>query len=224
MLAMPNSPYCHSHATHAKLDAATLAAELSQAAASLATPEDVHRVTAKIFLALCEDRISLKKAGMLSYLAQTLLRAHREIAIHRKMEMEWKEMEKEKSGEYSRISDWSLRLPDRSDPSSVTPADTIKPDSAVLAPSELPADSNQPLNPPVPENPPPQSPSPSSVSTATQAPPLPDLNHFFPLDLTLPPGLQDHNKNIPPPDAEELRWRELNRGRYASRRTFREWR
>jgi hypothetical protein len=219
MLTTPDSRYCHSHAAHAKLDATTLAGELSLAAASLATPEDVHRVTAKIFLALCEDRISIKKAGMLSYLAQTLLRANREIAIHRKMEMEWKEIEEEKSGQYSRISEWSLR-PDPSDPPSVTLADTLKPESAILAPAGLPADSNQPLDAPAPGNPPPQSPSPPSVSTATQAPPRPDLNHFFPIDLTLAPGLQDRHNNSPPPGPEELRRREPNRGRHASRRTF----
>jgi hypothetical protein len=134
MLTTPGSRYCHSHATHAKLDATSLAAELSQAAASLATPEDVHRVTAKIFLALCEDRISLKKAGMLSYLAQTLLRAHREMAIHRKMEMEWKELEQQQARRSNgQIYGWNVPRPDRSDPPSVTLSDAMETNSTNLS-------------------------------------------------------------------------------------------
>jgi len=117
MLANPGSRYCHSHASHAKLDATTLAAELSLAAASLAAPEDVHRVLAKIFLALCDDRISLKKAGTLSYIAQMLLRSHREIAVHKKMEMERKEKEEQNTplqpGES--IHGWFIPRPDRSE-------------------------------------------------------------------------------------------------------------
>jgi hypothetical protein len=43
------------------------------------------------------------------------------------------------------------------------------------------------------------------------------FNHFYPIDPSLKAGLQDLRKNIPPPDAEELRWRELSR-RYSRRR------
>jgi hypothetical protein len=234
MLTAPDSRYCHSHATHAKLDATTLAAELSLAAASLAAPEDVHRVTAKIFLALCEDRISLKKAGMLSYLAQTLLRAHREMAVHRKMEMEWKEIEQQKASAASgQIHGWNVPRPDRSDPpppstestahlpqsdsgtARETPAvsEAAKPNSTNPAPPELTAESTEPAKTPARKSPPPQDPPRATMSAATQTSPRPDLNHFFPIDFTLPPGLQDHRKNIPPPDAEELRGRELSRRR-----------
>jgi hypothetical protein len=238
MLATPASRYCHSHSNHAKLDATSLAAELSQAAAALATPEDVHRVTAKIFLALCEDRISLKKAGMLSYLAQTLLRAHREIAIHRKMEMEWQEMEQQKASESSgSIRGWIVPRPDRSDPplpsaesvtaspqsdSGISPeiqpvSDTAE---ASLKQTELRAESSEPSAAPAKKSPP-KTPPRTTVSTATQTTPPPDLNHFYPIDFTLPPGLQDHRKNIPPPDAEELRSRELSRRYVTGRRSFR---
>jgi hypothetical protein len=117
MLAISGSRYCLSHEKHAKLDATTLAAELSLAAASLAAPEDVHRVLAKIFLALCDDRISLKKAGTLSYIAQMLLRSHREIAVHKKMEMERKEKEEQDAplqpGET--IRGWFVPVEDRSE-------------------------------------------------------------------------------------------------------------
>jgi hypothetical protein len=42
----------------------------------------------------------------------------------------------------------------------------------------------------------------------------PDLNHFYPRDSTLRPGLQQLRNTTAPPDEEELRWRELSR-RYA---------
>jgi hypothetical protein len=42
-------------------------------------------------------------------------------------------------------------------------------------------------------------------------PPLADLNHFYPRDPTLRPGLQQPRHTNPPPDEEELRWRELSR-------------
>jgi hypothetical protein len=221
MLTTPDSRYCHSHATHAKLDATTLAAELSLAAASLATPEDVHRALGKIFLALCDDRISLKKAGTLSYIAQMLLRSHREMAIHRKMEMEWKEIEGQHAplqpGET--IRGWFIPSADRSDPAppptesaapspqsdSGTPgetptvSETAKPNSTNSASPELTAESSEPPKIPARKSPPPENPPHTTISAATQAPPRPDLNHLFPIDFTLPPGLQDHRKNIPPP-------------------------
>jgi hypothetical protein len=55
--------------------------------------------------------------------------------------------------------------------------------------------------------------------TPKSVPPAPptDLNHFYPFDPTLKAGLQTSVNTIPPPDAEELRWREVSR-RFAPRR------
>ncbi|HYW65830.1 MAG TPA: hypothetical protein VFB10_03930, partial [Candidatus Dormibacteraeota bacterium] len=55
----------------------------------------------------------------------------------------------------------------------------------------------------------PQSPEKSSGTR-----PSPDLNHFYPRDPTLRPGLQQPRNTYVPPDEEELCWRELRR-RYA---------
>jgi len=74
-----------------------------------------------------------------------------------------------------------------------------------------------------------------SPSAATPAPPKPlppgFHNHFFPIDLTLPPGSQDLTKNIPHPDAAECARRNARRGLGPSRsqphlssRFFRLWR
>ena len=85
MPASPGAPYCLSHVKNTVIVASTLAAELSQAAGSLAAPEDVNRVLAKIFLALAEDRLSTRKAAVLGYIGQMLLRSHREMAFHKKL-------------------------------------------------------------------------------------------------------------------------------------------
>jgi hypothetical protein len=252
MLTVPGSRYCYSHASHAKLDAASLAAELSIAAASLASPEDVHRVLAKIFLALCDDRISLKKAGTLSYIAQMLLRAHREIAVHKKLQEDRDEKEELKRQEMDGsqfVSSWIVPdcvRPDELEPAATTANSSLTAVAAGPQASTSPKLATDPSG--IPGSPNPDQGDPagaqtnnngnehnrlgSSAETAPksqrsavqnkqrivpQTPALPDLNHFHPIDFNLPPGLQDHRRNIPPPDAEEIRRRELRR-RYCSTR------
>ncbi|HEY2458575.1 MAG TPA: hypothetical protein VGI13_14830 [Candidatus Acidoferrum sp.] len=65
-----------------------LAAELAAAAGNLDSPEDVNRVLCKVFLAVTQDRITPRKASVLGYLGQMILRSHREIANNRKLEQQ----------------------------------------------------------------------------------------------------------------------------------------
>ncbi|HEY1467998.1 MAG TPA: hypothetical protein VGF61_03060 [Candidatus Acidoferrum sp.] len=58
-----------------------VAAELSQAAGSLDSPEDVNRLLSKTVLAFIDGRLPHKTAGMIGFLGQILLRTHREIAF-----------------------------------------------------------------------------------------------------------------------------------------------
>jgi hypothetical protein len=188
-----------------------LAAELSKAAGELATPADVNRVLGKIFLALLEDRISLKKAGTLGFLGQMILRADREIAFH--------EIADRRSGKIPVIFD--LPRPIRDDPApdpqtSPDPAHPLTNTVSLTDPAHpSPAQTATPTaNPSAPAAPDPQ---PSKTAPPPPPPKPVDYNHFFPFDPSLPPGSQDPRKNIPPPDEAELRRREYRRGFRPSR-------
>ena len=61
----------------------TLCSELEQAAGSLQGPEDVLNVLSAVFRATAQNRIPPRKAAVLGYLGQMLLRAHREVAHRR---------------------------------------------------------------------------------------------------------------------------------------------
>jgi hypothetical protein len=237
MLAASESRFCRSHSQFSRRDATTLTAELSQVAGSLASPEDVQRVLAKIFLALLEDRVSTRKAAVLGYLGQMLLRSQREVLV-RKDSVEEDRVKQDIQAFYNDPSPSAIktRTLDRNvalaedalkvakeaqaaDQAAKEESSTTK--AALPQPSPQP----QPSTPAAPSSAPQKtlqsrhdagqssSAKPESVPKAPQF----DFNHFYPHDPTLKPGLQDPNKTLPPPDAQELRWRELNR-RFAPRR------
>ncbi len=92
-LAAGDGKYCVAHGKaggpkgphlHLETPEEALQAELTEAAGNLDSPEAVSRVLGKIFMALLQDRLSLRKAGTLGFLGQMLLRSQREIAFHRK--------------------------------------------------------------------------------------------------------------------------------------------
>jgi len=217
MFASPDSPYCPHHAQSKLLVTSALAAELTQAAGSLASPEDVNRVLSKIFLALAADRLTTRKAAVLSYIGQMLLRSHREIAFHKKLAVE--EADREAAQERQNALDrWEIPRPIRD------PVEPPKPTIAEGAPTTQ--DAPAPVTSPAPSNPPSvdehdsaaepaKKPSPSAEPSKLFQPPV-DLNHFYPRDPTLPPSVQRPNYYFPP-DPEELRYRELRR-QYASQR------
>jgi len=227
MSASPGSLYCHSHAKNNVIVASTLAAELSQAAGSLRAPEDVNRVLAKIFLALAEDRLSTRKAAVLGYLGQMLLRSHREIAFHKKLAEE--EANHNDSGFPHGVD--ILAMTDEAPAPAVTPPSQPPFPSSILECGGSPPLSQSPVPPTNHNSSPPAAtalqPIPTSPKTPPVAqpshdpsqpyPPLADLNHFYPRDPTLRPGLQQPRNTTVYPDEEELRWRELSR-RYASPR------
>lgn len=217
MPASPDSLYCRSHAKNTVIVASTLAAELSQAAGSLGTPEDVNRVLAKIFLALAADRLSTRKAAVLGYIGQMLLRSHREIAFHKKLAEE----EADREAEEERLregSSWNIPRPIRDDP--------VEPPQPAVAETAPPAqdDASAPLASPAPSTSPSANEPGSTTAPAKKPPfispsdeppqpypPLADLNHFYPRDPTIPPTLQQPRNTTSPPGEEEHRWRELRR-------------
>jgi hypothetical protein len=254
MSASPGSLYCLSHAKNTNIVASALAAELSQAADSLGAPEDVNRVLAKIFLALAEDRLSTRKAAVLGYLGQMLLRSHREIAFHKKLADEEAARETEEEN-LRAVNSWTIPRPIRdADPIAPPVQAVAETDNtvygavppAVTAPSQGPASSanlecGPPTAGPLSQQPAPPTnhdstapvitashptPAPAKKTSTTKPfsdpsqpyPPLADLNHFYPRDPTLRPGLQQPRNTTVYPDEEELRWRELSRRCASTRR------
>ena len=201
MLAAPGSAYCRCHSKKKGFLASTLAAELSRAAGSLEAPEDVNRVLAKIFLALAEDRLSTRKAAVLGYLGQMLLRSHREIAFHKKLADE--EAERNYSGPPNVLDILGITsespapscAPTSDPPSQTDSASTNEPNSTATTEQQPAASPDQPA---------PINSAPSS-STSSPPPKPPNLDHFYPRDPALPPGLQDPNRfSSPTPSLEEL--------------------
>ena len=83
-----NPTFCFIHSPKPDDDPApdqAFQAELAQSAATLDSPADVRRILSKLFVAVLEDRIPLRKARLLNAMSHTLLRAHREIAYHQKL-------------------------------------------------------------------------------------------------------------------------------------------
>ncbi|HEY2459577.1 MAG TPA: hypothetical protein VGI16_02165 [Candidatus Acidoferrum sp.] len=72
----PAALYCPRHASlHPNSpDATDLAPELLGTLTEIETPEDTQRLLSKLFVLLVQDRVSLKKASVLTYILQQLLR------------------------------------------------------------------------------------------------------------------------------------------------------
>ena len=254
MPAVPDSRFCLSHARLAQLDASDLATELTSVAGSLESPEEVHGLLAKVALAVVAGRMSARKAAVLGYLGQMLLRSHREIAFQKKLDGEIAEAAEEKALQEDREFCWrrslanagsqkyaAYRDPDLSPDTAAAPAPV-----APLQPEPRTAEGSQTLTPvsaeqqrvdPAPSASLTSSPSQnsssspispaatdsassgtsssstsftSSTSSTPSSPKPPDLNHFYPRDPTLAPGLQDPNRlTFSPPDRAVLARRNL---------------
>ena len=84
-LAISGTSFCERHNRNAELKEARsktefdLGAQLAEAAVKLSSPEDLNLVLGQIFRALSLDLISTRKAAVLGYLVQMLLRTQHEI-------------------------------------------------------------------------------------------------------------------------------------------------
>ncbi len=234
----PSSPhFCFTHIPAAPPPDQAFLLELSQAAADLSSPEDVNRVLAKIFRALIEDRLSIKKAGTLSYIAQMILRTQREIAFHKKIQQQeaakqvedvpyftrdiprpirgnvYPEDIERKERELAQLKKEVAEQAANSAALEHAPASDATLPVADLAQPESPDTTTSAAPPPSSTNPRPEKSAP--LKSKPKTPPPPDLNHFYPWDPTLPPGRQDATKNVPPPDPPAQRMRLTSRQYYA---------
>jgi hypothetical protein len=193
----PENPFCKDHVPPPPPGTPEeLAFALQRAAADFSSPQDVKNVMAKVFCAMLERRLSPKEAGVLCYIAQTILHCQRLSAYFDKVKDEQAEeeddgIERNYYGDpiipYHPPSDNTVH----SDTASTSTAQPAKPEESVPpAPAASPAQ-------PAPAN------SGLSPSTSSTPPKPPDLNHFFPRDPSLSPGLQSPSRLPPPPLSRE---------------------
>jgi hypothetical protein len=161
---------------------AALAAELAEAAGDFTKPENVNRVLAKIFHALAAGRLTTKKAGVLSYIAQTILHSQREIAVQKKLEEETRRRDNPYTGPLIDCVPRAIR-DDPPEPSRDDARNPYLENARKTGWRSTPDDS------------------------PSFAQPSPDLHHFYPWDPTLPPGTQDPHSNLPPETRKPTRSR-----------------
>jgi hypothetical protein len=210
--------------THKPTPEQLTASELTEAAGTLSSPDEVHRFLKAVLLNRVRGRITPKEASVYSYLCQNLLRSLREIDHFKELQAE----REERNSTPHKIS-WNLPRPDRSDPPESTTTD-----SAIVHSPTTATDSPLPTTPPTTSpaastissasNPPAVATTPSksatvstSLTTATSNPPF-DPSHFYPIDPTLRRGSQNPDRNVPPPDETECRRLAARRGLLFNRR------
>ena len=82
----PETHFCKEHLPSPDSNCSEeLALALKTAARNFDTPETVKDVLFLVFCALAEEKISERRAGILCYLAQTILHSHRAIAHQKKI-------------------------------------------------------------------------------------------------------------------------------------------
>jgi hypothetical protein len=222
MLPLDGSSYCPAHIPKPDSIASSdqlATSDLLQAAGAFSSPEDVHRFLAQVTLQLIQDRISLKKAGLFSYLGQNILRAQREIAFHQKLKQEAQCHEEEESNEpygtYEIPRPWRGAAGELPPSQRSTTEATAHNNAAVNAPvkAEIPAaspavyssvkptstlatHSSQHSSPAEPSAAPSATMSarPATPPAKTQPPPEPpppirEMRHFYPIDPTLHPSV-----------------------------------
>ena len=183
----PENPFCKDHAPPPPPGTPEeLACALQRAAADFSSPQDVKNVMAKVFCTTLERRLSPKEAGVLCYIAQTILHCQRLDAYLEKVKQEQAEEEDdgiERNYNGDPIINYDPR-PDYPDSSDTVPSSTAHPTKPQESAPPVPAASQTQ---PAPAN--------SALPSSTSSPPPkpPNLNHFYPRDPALPPGSQDPN-------------------------------
>jgi len=225
--------------THKSTPEQLTTVELTEAAGTLSTPDEVHRFLKAVLLNRVRGRITPKEASVYSYLCQNLLRSLREIDHFRELQSE-----REERNRIPENFGWSLPRPDRSDYPEATSSNSLVHSTAIAAENvaagscpehregsarlPLPAESPAATSAPVSASSPISSASDAAVAIAPPMPsisilpPTPnppfDPSHFYPFDPTLKRGSQNPDLNIPPPDEAECRRLAARRGLLFNRR------
>ena len=229
--------------THKPSSEQLTTAELTEAAGTLSSPDEVHRFLKAVLLNRVRGRITPKEASVYSYLCQNLLRSLREIDHFQQLQSEREDLNRPRRPSTWNVPTglrpvepgllWHLPRPDRSDPpEATTPNAVIDPtpvaaDNVGAASGRLPLPAESPATTAVPvsgsstnsssSNETPSAKPPVSIIPPTPNPPF-DPSHFYPLDPTLRRGSQNPDRNIPPPDEAECRRLAARRGLLFNRR------
>jgi hypothetical protein len=195
--------------------------ELTEAAGTLSSPDEVHRFLKAVLLNRVRGRITPKEASVYSYLCQNLLRSLREIDHFQQLKSEREDRNRiphKISWNVPRGDDWEIPRPHRSDPPEPA-AQTLDNSASNSTPVVTPAPSPTTTNPTPSESVPPAQAArpPVSIIPPTPNPPF-DPSHFYPFDPTLKRGSQNPDRNIPPPDEAECRRLAARRGLLFNRR------
>jgi hypothetical protein len=195
----PENPFCKDHVPPPPPGTPeALAYALQRAAADFSSPQDVKNVMAKVFCAMLERRLSPKEAGVLCYIAQTILHCQRLSAYFDKV--------KEQLAKDADDGIPCNFFGDPIIPYRPRPDNTVNTDSA-STPASQPATPEESAPPAPAASQTQPAPANSALSSSTSSPPPkpPNLNHFYPRDPALPPGSQDPNRfSSPTPSLEEL--------------------
>jgi len=175
------------------------------------TPEEVNRVLYVLFFAMAKGDITERRAGILTYIAQTILHSHRAMQHHQQMEQKRSPSRTIILDIPSAVAERALeRDRERVARRSVAEDDPRPPNSGHAGacvdagpktprtddPEGVPASSAESTASPQAESKP--------SSPVSSLPPKPsDLNHFYPYDPTLPRSSQDPNHFSPPPPSRE---------------------
>jgi hypothetical protein len=221
-----SQPVCSSDprfcGTHKPTSAQLASAELTEAAGTLSSREDVYRFLKAVTLNRVRDRITPKEASVYAYLGQQLLRGLREIDHFKELQAE-----REERNRPPRPNNWHVPSAIRDDPPEPIATESTKP--VAQTPESSASNSTNTDKPNTVSSESTQSPeaTPNAASTLPKPaisinPPTPnppsDPRHFYPIDPTLPRGSQNLDLNIPPPDEAECRRLAARRGLLFNRR------
>ncbi|HTA60392.1 MAG TPA: hypothetical protein VK805_19730 [Candidatus Baltobacteraceae bacterium] len=214
--------------THKPTPEQLTTAELTEAAGTLSSPDEVHRFLKAVLLNRVRGRITPKEASVYSYLCQNLLRSLREIDHFQQLKSEREDLNRPRRPSTWNVPTglrpdepgllWHLPRPDRSDPPvpvAQIPESATANSTTVATPVPSPAIANS--TPPESIPPAPSAKPPVSILPPTPNPPF-DPSHLYPFDPTLRRGSQNPDRNIPPPDEAECRRLAARRGLDFSRR------
>ncbi len=221
LAASPVEPHCKYHLP--ENSSVVFSDLLEKMAHNFDTPEGVNDVLYAIFFWLADGYISERKAGVLTYIAQTVLNSQRTnlqlqkllaesercgLRLENPYENSYDEepdeaaTAKSPSSPAAPLSKAASEVPQQS--SSVHPNSPAPEASADAVP---PAATSAPVDPPTtPPTPPPK------IPTPPPPPPL-DLNHFYPRDPTLSPHIQDPRTYTPAAPSNRRNFARPNRPR-----------
>ena len=218
--------------THKQTPEQLTTVELTEAAGTLSSPDEVHRFLKAVLLNRVRGRITPKEASVYSYLCQNLLRSLREIDHFHELQSERDERNRiphKISWNVPRGDDREIPRAHRSDPPEPVaqiPENSAPSSTSVATPVASPTTTNSTASESFPPNPAATNSPSESISSLTSTtsltskiptPPF-DPSHFYPFDPTLKRGSQNPDRNIPPPDEAECRRLAARRGLLFNRR------